>query len=568
MPDKEFRDAVHGDIRLNSFEWAVVNTPEFQRMRGIRQLGLANLIYPSAQHSRFEHSLGVAHMSTRIVEAIRRNGGAVSDQELGFIRALGMVHDIGHIPFGHTLEDERPVFSKKDHHDCAPRLLHFLKDTELATVLKSLGKAIGYANIVDDLVKVIERTHEAEIQEVEKDRPGATLTAREKFFADVVGNTICGDLLDYLKRDPYFTGLQHRYDESIITAFKIKDDTIYLDLDDGGRLDRKIASEILNLLRLRYTLGERVYFHPTKTAASAMISKAVELSGLSAKSIAAFRDEELLFVLENAETNDKLRNGESIKNAPLVRDLVRKIRGRRLYVPAYTLTAEVAGHFQDEFVKQYHDHDADKMTARAEAEKDLAKRIGANSSQVIIFCPAKGMATKAADVIVQLPNNAFDRLQKLCQDSRCVEDKRLAAEIGQLKENHLALWQLIVFLDPDCISHKADLSAHCQERFHNLPNCLPGSIPMSVQGVRDRLLLQAITTFVPQEELDVAACNQLTTADFFEEREAWTVEKIQERLPRKKVKVVTQPSLLMPEGESASEDKKRAKKDQEQGKKS
>ena len=142
MPKKEFRDAVHGDIEFDNFECDVINTPEFQRMRGIRQLGLGHLVYPSAQHSRFEHSMGVAHMATRIVEAVRRNNGAqiISEQEHSFIRALALIHDIGHIPFGHTLEDERPIYTKADHHDCERRLSLFLRNTELGKALRLWGR--------------------------------------------------------------------------------------------------------------------------------------------------------------------------------------------------------------------------------------------------------------------------------------------------------------------------------------------------------------------------------------------------------------------------------------------
>src|SRR5689334_6223622 len=103
MRTKTIRDAVHGDIEFDALEMAVISSPEYHRMRGIRQLGLAYLIYPCAHHTRFEHSLGVAHMAGRIVDAINKNGGDISSEERGFARALALVHDIGHVPFGHTL---------------------------------------------------------------------------------------------------------------------------------------------------------------------------------------------------------------------------------------------------------------------------------------------------------------------------------------------------------------------------------------------------------------------------------------------------------------------------------
>ena len=106
---KLIRDAVHGDIELGALEMELIDTPEFQRLRGIKQLGTAYLVYPSAMHTRFEHSVGTAWMAHRLVEAIRRHV-SVSDAEEGVIRAAALLHDITHIPFGHTLSPSTRSF--------------------------------------------------------------------------------------------------------------------------------------------------------------------------------------------------------------------------------------------------------------------------------------------------------------------------------------------------------------------------------------------------------------------------------------------------------------------------
>src|SRR5258705_4024609 len=105
---KLIRDAVHGDIEMGPLEVELMDTPEFQRLRGIKQLGTAYLVFPSATHTRFEHSLGTSWMAHRILEAIKR-GRAASQDEEHLIRPAALIHDITHIPFGHTLEDERRV---------------------------------------------------------------------------------------------------------------------------------------------------------------------------------------------------------------------------------------------------------------------------------------------------------------------------------------------------------------------------------------------------------------------------------------------------------------------------
>src|SRR5215467_15193883 len=99
MPGKLIRDAVHGDIEMSFLEVEVMDTPEFQRLRGIKQLGTAYMVFPSAMHTRFEHSLGTSWMAHRIVESIRRTHSISEDDEQR-IRVAALLHDITHIPFG------------------------------------------------------------------------------------------------------------------------------------------------------------------------------------------------------------------------------------------------------------------------------------------------------------------------------------------------------------------------------------------------------------------------------------------------------------------------------------
>src|SRR2546429_4146518 len=123
---KLIRDAVHGDIEMGPLEVELMDTPEFQRLRGIKQLGTAYLVFPSAVHTRFEHSLGTSWMAHRIVEVLRRNTAIDADAER-VIRVSALLHDITHIPFGHTLEDERRVLPRHDKD--RERVEYFLEDS-------------------------------------------------------------------------------------------------------------------------------------------------------------------------------------------------------------------------------------------------------------------------------------------------------------------------------------------------------------------------------------------------------------------------------------------------------
>src|SRR5215471_6960252 len=246
--NKLIRDAVHGDIEMSGLEVELMDTPEFQRLRGIKQLGTAYLVFPSAVHTRFEHSLGASWMAHRILQSVRRNGNVSADDET-MIRVAALLHDITHIPFGHTLEDERRVLPR---HDKDQERVHYFFENS------SIGQILQREGIQDAVISAV--------------------TSSGTLQSDIVGGAISADLLDYLRRDTYFCGLAQNYDSRIFESFTVDNGRLVMDLQKGGTLRRDAMSELVNLLRIRYTLSERVYFHHTKIASGAMISKAVELA--------------------------------------------------------------------------------------------------------------------------------------------------------------------------------------------------------------------------------------------------------------------------------------------------
>src|SRR5712692_9167602 len=104
------RDPIHGDIALSPVEEKVLDFPEVQRLRGIKQLGTASLVYPGCVHTRFDHSLGVNALAKRIIESLRHSGARIAAETEQAIGVAALLHDVTHVPFGHTLEDERRLF--------------------------------------------------------------------------------------------------------------------------------------------------------------------------------------------------------------------------------------------------------------------------------------------------------------------------------------------------------------------------------------------------------------------------------------------------------------------------
>jgi len=391
---KLIRDAVHGDIELGALEMKLIDTPEFQRLRGIKQLGTAYLIYPSAMHTRFEHSVGTAWMAHRLVEAVRRNV-SVSDAEEGVIRAAALLHDITHIPFGHTLEDERRVLPRHDQD--GDRLAYFLEDSSVGEILRTHG-------VIDDVL--------------------AILAGTAGFASDVVSGAISADLLDYLRRDTYFCGLSQNYDDRIFQSFDEEDGRLIVRLEKHGTLRRDALSELVNLLRIRYTLSERVYFHHTKLASGAMISKAVELAlaaGFDAVLLRTLKDDALLRLLRQ-----DFQAHEGIGH------ILDRFETRKLYKPCYLLTVSIGEEKQRNLEQRFHF----SASEREAAESSIAASAGLYPHQVIVYCPSLGMSLPEAEVPARLDGGEVQPLSGANN-----------AEIRILKEKHRALWKFLVLID-------------------------------------------------------------------------------------------------------------------------
>ncbi len=396
---KIIRDAVHGDMELTvEAEVPVLDTPQMQRLRGIKQLGTASLVYPSATHTRFEHSLGSCHMAKRILAAVRRSCGRVLKAEEEAAAALAsLIHDVTHIPFGHTFEDERRIFER---HDSPDRTRYFLTSGALADRLGRLGLAEEMVAILID------------------GSPG------KQCLHEIVGGTVCADLLDYLARDAFCCGFSQRYDERLFRYFIIEEGHLVMNVEKAGLIRSDAVSEIINLLRLRYTLSERVYFHHTKVASGAMLSKAVELAvneGLKIETLCSLKDESLISHLRTAHAG----------NRPL-QTVLDRIEQRRLYKRCYVLLRDGIGEdTQRELIERYH---FDRK-AREEAEARIARAIGAEPEDVIIYCPSAEMQLKEADIRVKVDAGA----------PRILADLRLP-EVSVLLDKQRDLWRFYLFL--------------------------------------------------------------------------------------------------------------------------
>lgn len=245
-----FRDPIHGLVNVHpadEFVLDLIDTPEFQRLRRIRQLGVSHLTYPGAEHTRFNHSLGVFQVAQRMLEGLLKLYGEESSmgrrivEHRGHVKAAALLHDTGHAPFSHLME--RAFEETADHEERSQRMIAGEKST-IPSILKKHGLT---ARTVADIV-------------------GKRFTHR--FLQDIVSSSLDADRMDYLLRDAHFTGVRYGvYDlEWLMNCVCLG--TLRPEQEDQGEavlrlcLDRKrglYSAE--QLMMARQHMSVQVYFH-------------------------------------------------------------------------------------------------------------------------------------------------------------------------------------------------------------------------------------------------------------------------------------------------------------------
>lgn len=225
------KDEIHGTVEFDELEEKIIDSVPFQRLRRIKQMSVTNLVYPGANHSRFEHSIGTAHLSSIIARRIGLN-----DDQVKKVKLYGLLHDIGHTAFSHEGED---VVKK------------YIGDHE------ELGKR-----------KIIE----GEIADIlsENFRPNEIAEIGDSTYGSIIESDLGADRMDYLKRDALNTGVAYGIIDidRIVHTIRMEKGKLYI---EKGGLE---AAE--NLLVARFMMFTTVYLHRTVRIATAMLYRAIE----------------------------------------------------------------------------------------------------------------------------------------------------------------------------------------------------------------------------------------------------------------------------------------------------
>jgi deoxynucleoside triphosphate triphosphohydrolase SAMHD1 len=249
MSGKVIYDVIHGYMKISPLCKKIIDTPEFQRLRHLKQLGLTFLIFPSANHTRFEHSLGVMFLAGEMLKHLKNKQPElnITDREIDLVKIAGLCHDLGHGPLSHFFDNYllKLIDYHIEHEDRSCILLNH--------IIEKYGLEIS-----NDERKVIFSMINPNIKNLKSER---------SFLFKIVNNKINGidvDKFDYIKRDSFFLGMSFGFDCSrIIKQSRVIDDEIcFLD---------KTFYDIQELYEVRDKLHRRVYQHHTNTVLDYMV---------------------------------------------------------------------------------------------------------------------------------------------------------------------------------------------------------------------------------------------------------------------------------------------------------
>ena len=317
------RDSIHGDLHLTDFELKVVDTVEMQRLRRIKQLGFTNLVYPGANHTRFEHSIGTLFLANKVGTTLELDKEVVE-----LLRICGLLHDIGHSPFSHVSEK-----ALKHKHETVTK--EIIADSNITDIVEERFDVKLITSIIDGKTK----------------------------YGKIISGDLDVDRMDYLARDSYYTGVAY----GIIDTERL----IYsLTYDDNDLvLSPKGVQAAESTLLARYFMYPTVYQHHTTRIVNSMfkvsLSKLLEEKVITEKELRYLDDGDLINITRNTPG--------------LPEKTMKNLDTRHLYKKTDTINLA-----QFEEPSTIVEMDKKYLT---EAEHEIAKKLDIEPEEVIIDMP-------------------------------------------------------------------------------------------------------------------------------------------------------------------------------------
>ena len=251
-------DPIHGFIELTPLMKQIIDTEEFQRLRDLKQLGATTFVFPSANHTRFEHSIGVSHLAGKMIESIQKNNPElkITDRQIELTRIAGLLHDIGHGPYSHLYDDYVKDKKEEDHEERGCKLIkNMVKMYKLPIKKGELSEIISMINPNDTK------------------RKKKTKIWKYQIVANKV-NQLDVDKMDYIQRDCFYLGMKCSGEYS-----RLMKDVRVVTIGNTKQIawSIKLQYDIFHLFSTRYRLHKTVYNHPKVKAYEYIIIEILQM---------------------------------------------------------------------------------------------------------------------------------------------------------------------------------------------------------------------------------------------------------------------------------------------------
>ena len=368
VKSKVINDAIHGTYKIDGVRYDLLSTPEFNKLCHIKQLGLAHLIFPGAHHTRFEHSLGVSHIAGLMADSVE-----LDSEEKELVQVAGMLHDVGHGPYSHTLEHILHERGGMDHMSITEGIIR----GEYNVLKEGEEKIFGNRKLIPEILE----KHGIDPNEIAnlirgpdaggKERSifdfeagNSEFTSKDITLANIVHGPVDCDQMDYLLRDSHFTGVKHGVIDHYRLINSLRRYSGDIAIDEGG------LSALEGMLTARALMYSAVYFHRVTRITETMLSRAVEYMDTSSMDLQRMVDSEIWEVLANGGDYQK--------------EILSRIKYRQLFKVAVVWRKNDLDDSQISRLIEL----ASNSKLRREVEKRLSERSGLIEGHVAIDVPS------------------------------------------------------------------------------------------------------------------------------------------------------------------------------------
>ncbi|XP_071511170.1 deoxynucleoside triphosphate triphosphohydrolase SAMHD1-like [Diadema antillarum] len=336
---KVFNDPVHSSIQMPLYCQWIIDTPQFQRLRYIKQLGCTCYVFPGAVHTRFDHSLGVSHLAGKLATTLQRHEPSIQTNEIACVEIAGLCHDLGHGPFSHAFENIIPPDEngRKWRHEEQSVLVfeYLIEKNKLKKKMQEFGIYQQELEFICELI--LGRSRQSDQK----------LIRENKFYLyQIVNNSVNGvdvDKWDYFARDALFLGMKSAFDFQRIIPFV----RVY-DIQRRGGVMRKelcfrdkVSSDLNHMFLTRRRLHYASYQHRVSNIIAIMLRDALFAAsehlkfpgrnGTEYNLLECVKDPEAFCQVNDGVINEIMRSRSSEKGMVKAREILDRIHNRQLY---------------------------------------------------------------------------------------------------------------------------------------------------------------------------------------------------------------------------------------------